>query len=81
MHTTEIQGCTADVAKRHGIDIRTAALQFAAAPAIVSAIVPGSRAPGQVEANIQSMKVSIPAAFWEELRERKLILPDAPVPA
>jgi D-threo-aldose 1-dehydrogenase len=71
----------ADVAKRHGIDIRTAALQFAAAPTIVSAIVPGSRVPGQVEANIQSMKVSIPAAFWDELRERKLILPDAPVPA
>lgn len=71
----------AEVAKRHGIDIRTAALQFAAAPSIVSAIVPGSRVPGQVEANIQSMKVSIPKTFWDELRERKLILSDAPVPA
>lgn len=71
----------AAVAKRNGIDIRTAALQFAAAPSIVSAIVPGSRVPAQVEANIQSMKVSIPPAFWEELRERKLILSDAPVPS
>lgn len=71
----------ADVAKRHNIDIRTAALQFAAAPSIVSAIVPGSRVPGQAEANTQSMKVSIPRAFWDDLRERKLILPDAPVPA
>lgn len=71
----------AAVADKHGIDIRTAALQFAAAPSIVSAIVPGSRVRGQVEANIQSMKVSIPNAFWAELREQKLITKDAPVPA
>lgn len=71
----------AEIAKRHGIDIRTAALQFAAAPSIVSTVLAGSRAPGQVEANIQSLKVSIPAAFWDELRERKLILPDVPVAA
>ncbi len=71
----------AAVADRHGIDIRTAALQFAAAPAIVSAIVPGARAPGQVEANIQSMKVGIPPAFWDDLRDQKLISADAPVPA
>lgn len=70
----------AAVADKHGIDIRTAALQFAAAPSIVSAIVPGSRVPGQVEANIQSMKVSIPQAFWDQLREEKLIGKNAPVP-
>lgn len=71
----------AAVADRHGIDIRTAALQFAAAPSIVSAIIPGARTPGQVEANIRSMKVDIPKAFWDELREEKLINADAPVPA
>ncbi|RXT20552.1 L-fucose dehydrogenase [Rhizobium leguminosarum] len=71
----------AAVADRHGIDIRTAALQFAAAPSIVSAIVPGARAPGQVGANIQSMKVGIPKAFWDELRNEQIILPEAPVPA
>ncbi|WP_199852455.1 hypothetical protein [Rhizobium sp. H4] len=36
----------AEVARRHGIDIRTAALQFAAAPSIVSATGPdGSEYP------------------------------------
>ncbi|MBX9446017.1 MULTISPECIES: aldo/keto reductase [Dickeya] len=70
----------ATIADRHGIDIRTAALQFAAAPSIVSAIIPGARTPEQVKANIQSMKVSIPRAFWDELREQKLITADAPVP-
>lgn len=70
----------ATIADRHGIDIRTAALQFAAAPPIVSAIIPGARVPGQVEANIQSMKVSIPKGFWDDLREQKLITADAPIP-
>ncbi|WP_268745918.1 aldo/keto reductase [Pectobacterium brasiliense] len=70
----------ATIADRHGIDIRTAALQFAAAPPIVSAIIPGARVPGQVEANIQSMKVSIPKGFWDELREQKLITADALIP-
>jgi D-threo-aldose 1-dehydrogenase len=70
----------AAVANRHGIDIRTAALQFAAAPSIVSAIVPGARVPGQVQANIQSMKVKIPKAFWDDLRNEAIIEPDAPVP-
>jgi len=27
------------------------------------------------------MQVKIPAEFWAELKERKLIEPDAPVPA
>ncbi|RYC47008.1 aldo/keto reductase [Pectobacterium zantedeschiae] len=70
----------AKIADRHGVDIRTAALQFAAAPSIVSAIIPGARAPAQVKANIQSMKVGIPQAFWDELREQKLISRDAPIP-
>lgn len=70
----------AAVADRFGIDIRTAALQFAAAPSIVSAIVPGSRVPGQVEANVQSMKVAIPPAFWEALRSEKLISDKAALP-
>jgi len=68
------------LADRHGIDIRTAALQFAAAPAVVSAIIPGARVPGQVKANADSMRVAIPAAFWESLRREALISPQAPIP-
>lgn len=69
------------IADQFGIDIRTAALQFAAAPRIVSAIIPGSRVPGQVEANALSMKVGIPAEFWQTLRSEKLIAENAPLPA
>ncbi|WP_208605762.1 aldo/keto reductase [Phytopseudomonas punonensis] len=69
------------VASQHGIDIHTAALQFAAAHPQVSAIVPGARAPGQILSNVQAMKVGIPAAFWSELKSQKLIDAQAPVPA
>lgn len=69
------------LASEHGIDLRTAALQFAAAPAVVSAIVPGSRNAAQSAANAESMQVAIPAAFWAAAKRERLIAEDAPVPA
>lgn len=69
------------VCHRHGVDLRTAALQFANAPEVVSAIIPGARTPEQVQANVASMSVSIPAALWDELRHEGLIVAEAPVPA
>ncbi|WP_092174201.1 aldo/keto reductase [Pseudomonas sp. NFACC37-1] len=69
------------VARKHGIDIHTAALQFAAAHPQVSAIIPGARSPGQVVSNVQAMKIGIPAAFWEELKRQDLIDAQAPVPS
>lgn len=69
------------VADRFGIDVRTAALQFAAAPSIVSAVIPGARAPGQMRANADSMKVAIDAEFWATLQREGLIARSAPLPA
>ncbi len=70
----------AAVCDRHSIDIRTAALQFADAPEVVSSIIPGARTPEQVRANVESMSIAIPADFWAELKQEKLIASDAPVP-
>ncbi len=70
----------AAICARHGIDIRTAALQFADAPAVVSSIIPGARTAAQVEANVASMGIAIPDEFWKELKQEKLIASDAPVP-
>jgi len=77
---TDKRARLAAIADQHGIDIRTAALQFAAAPAVVAAIIPGARVPGQVQANAASMRVAIPASFWESLRRERLISAEAPVP-
>jgi D-threo-aldose 1-dehydrogenase len=68
------------IAARHGVDLRTAALQFAAAPPVVSAIVPGARNAAQAAANAASMGIAIPDAFWEDLRAQDIIAAQAPVP-
>ena len=68
------------IATAHGVDLRTAALQFANAPEVVSAIVPGARNAAQVAENVASMSVVIPPAFWSDLREAGVITANAPVP-
>lgn len=68
------------VANIHQVDLRTAALQFAAAPDVVSAVIPGAHTVQQASENAASFGVKIPAAFWEELKAKKLIAAQAPVP-
>ena len=70
-----------EVCKRHGVDLRTAALQFCAAPKVVSAVIPGARTAEQASENVASMKVRIPDDFWAELKSEQLIAADAPTPA
>jgi D-threo-aldose 1-dehydrogenase len=70
-----------EVAGRHGVDLRTAALQFSATPDVASALVVGAASEQQIVADYSSMQVKTPAEFWAELKERKLIEQDAPVPA
>jgi D-threo-aldose 1-dehydrogenase len=50
-------------------------------PDIASALVVGAASEQQIVADYSSMLVKIPAEFWAELKERKLIEQDAPVPA
>lgn len=69
------------LAAKHGIDMKTAALQFAEAPSTVSAIIPGARTAQQIAANVDAMKVQIPAAFWDDLKAENLIAQNAPTPS
>ena len=68
------------IAARYGTDLRTAALQFCAAPSTVSVVIPGARTPQQVNQNIASMKVRIPDDFWSTLKSEGLIASNAPTP-
>lgn len=67
------------LAETHGTDLRTAALQFTAAPAIVAATIPGARNAVQARENAASMKATITADFWAEMKQEKLIAENAPV--
>ncbi|NHN86258.1 aldo/keto reductase [Acetobacter musti] len=68
------------IARQHGVDLRTAALQFAIANPTVAAVIPGARNAAQMQANARSMEVSIPEAFWNDLKQQKLIARSAPTP-
>ena len=69
-----------NIAYKYGIDMKTAALQFAEAPEVVSAIIPGARTAEQIHENVAAMKVKIPNDFWSELKGEGLIAQAAPVP-
>ena len=69
-----------DVAANHGVDLRTAALQFSAAPDVASALVVGCRNEQQILADYTSMQTKIPSEFWADLKAQNLIEQNAPVP-
>ncbi|MEH2513168.1 D-threo-aldose 1-dehydrogenase [Nitrobacteraceae bacterium AZCC 1564] len=68
-------------AARHGVDLRTAALQFSSAPDVAVAMVVGASTHRQILEDYNSMHVKIPADFWQELKSSGLIEKDAAVPA
>jgi D-threo-aldose 1-dehydrogenase len=70
-----------EVAGNHGVDLRTAALQFSAAPDVAAALVVGARSQEQVLQDVTSVQTKIPAEFWSELKAQHLIEQNAPVPA
>lgn len=63
-----------------GVDIRAAALQFSLAHPAVAAVIPGASRPIRIAENISLAKTVIPATFWQALRERGLVSPNAPLP-
>ncbi len=68
-----------DVAANHAVDLRTAALQFSAAPDVASALVVGCRSEQQILADYTSMQTKIPAEFWADLKAQNLTEQNAPV--
>ncbi|MFD0048072.1 aldo/keto reductase [Actinomycetes bacterium NPDC127524] len=69
-----------NIADRHQISIKAAALQFSLANPAVAAVIPGASRPERITEDKEALNTVIPAAFWEEMREQKLIAPHAPLP-
>lgn len=69
------------VANKHNVDLRTAALQFCAAPKVISGVIPGAWKASQAADNAASFKAVIPKAFWDDLKKEKLIASNAAVPS
>lgn len=68
------------LAERHGIGIKSAALQFVLAHPAVAAVIPGATRPSRIAEDLGALAQDVPYAFWKSLREQKIISPDAPVP-
>jgi D-threo-aldose 1-dehydrogenase len=69
-----------DIAANHGVDLRTAALQFSAAPDVAAALVVGVSREHQIVEDYTSMQTKIPAQFWVDLKSHNLIEQNAPIP-
>ncbi|NTF10472.1 aldo/keto reductase [Agrobacterium rubi] len=70
-----------NIARSHSVDLRVAALQFAAAHPVVSCIIPGASSSDQVLQNVEALGTKIPADFWAEVKQQGIVNQNAPVPA
>ena len=71
----------AAVCDSHKVPLPAAALQFPLAHPAVAAIIPGPRNAAEFRQNLDLLAHPIPAALWSDLKQAKLLHPDAPVPA
>jgi D-threo-aldose 1-dehydrogenase len=69
------------VCDSHAVPLIAAALQFPLAHPAVSAVLPGPRSVQEMEENSEFLRYPIPAALWADLRNAKLLHPDAPTPS
>jgi D-threo-aldose 1-dehydrogenase len=69
------------IGRRHVVPLQAAALQFPLGHPAVAAVVPGAVNAREVEHNIALMRHAIPATFWTELKDEKLLPAHCPVPA
>jgi D-threo-aldose 1-dehydrogenase len=68
------------IAQRHGVSVKAAALHFALANPAVAAVIPGASRPERIAEDHAALNEKVPAAFWQEMREQKLVAANAPLP-
>ncbi|WP_205746728.1 aldo/keto reductase [Duganella callida] len=68
------------IAQRHNVSVKAAALHFALANPAVAAVIPGASRPERIAEDHAALNEKVPAAFWQEMREQKLVADNAPLP-
>jgi D-threo-aldose 1-dehydrogenase len=69
-----------ELCRKHGTNLKAAALQFCMAHPAVTVAVMGARNADEVADNFAMSETAVPQAFWQELRARKLVDARAPLP-
>ncbi|MFC4891001.1 aldo/keto reductase [Streptomyces beijiangensis] len=70
-----------DLAERHGVSVKAAALQFSLAHPVAAAVIPGATRPSRIAEDLAALREEIPVAFWRDLRSAGLLAADAPLPS
>lgn len=68
------------VCAEHGVDARAAALQFTFAHPTISTLLLGPASESQLDDSVRLLTLAIPPDLWVDLRLRKLLREDVPVP-
>lgn len=68
------------IADSHGVSMKAAGLQFSLANPAVAAVIPGASRPQRIAEDTAALNEVIPADFWHELRQAKLVSASAPLP-
>lgn len=71
----------AAVCDQYAVPLKAAALQFPLSHPAVAAVVPGCGSVSEVEENFRMVAHSIPLELWTELRKRRLLPEEAPIPS
>jgi len=69
------------VCRAFDVPLQRAALQFVLAHPLVVSVIPGSQSVEENRQNVAALGAGAPAAFWEALKDGKLLPADAPTPA
>jgi D-threo-aldose 1-dehydrogenase len=69
-----------EVARRHQVPIKAAALQFSLAHPASAAVIPGASHPERIAEDRAALTATIPGDFWRELRQQGLVAANAPLP-
>jgi D-threo-aldose 1-dehydrogenase len=69
------------VCARHGVALKSAALQFPLHHPCVASVIPGMRSEAEIADNIAMLHAAIPVELWRELKDSGLIDRAAPTPA
>jgi len=70
----------AEVCEKHGVSLPDAAMRFPLGHSSVAGLIVGARSPEEVTADAAMLDVAVPAALWEDLRQRGLLGAETPVP-
>ncbi len=69
------------ICDRHDVPLKAAALQFVLAHPAVASVIPGAGSVSELEENVRMVRLTIPTALWDDLRDEHLIPAEAPVPS